>query len=447
MPAPSVDFPCMLTNATVPLYQQRAILLIVCFVQCIALTAVIFIFLDANSAWGLVFFLIFALYFFTQYVMRIRYSNRPLKITETVKVTTYQQQTIWNVLNVLLGLGVFIGTAVYVRTNDEWADFAGASIMIGIVFFMIAFLVLAKWISDRTRMNDMPIYHSSWIFPIYKYYPNENDVEPYSSAVVSFYFLCLIGMMWSVILVVEITPSWLGVAMTCATECIMVIISLYFMNTNNIQYKKLQNHVDTLVIKQAWLNAKENLVKMLQIDQRTDYVSYEMWWRRRHELRNYMLIWRGQSVLRWPEQEEFAEVKMEFESANDKGSYLRDRIEQWADPDEVNLDSWEDCQKFMYETDRDVRRAYMAELETIIQFQLIILQNAKALQEEERKYLFKFIKEKRAHLYLVGINFQISESSSAAVRYANALAEIQKMTPDKQTLFNALKVKFVEEER
>ena len=31
MPAPSVDFPCMLTNATVPLYQQRAILLIACF--------------------------------------------------------------------------------------------------------------------------------------------------------------------------------------------------------------------------------------------------------------------------------------------------------------------------------------------------------------------------------------------------------------------------------
>ena len=135
---------------------------------------------------------------------------------------------------------------------------------------------------------------------------------------------------------------------------------------------------------------------MLQLDDRSQYVSYEKWWRRRHDLRNYMNIWQNKSVLRWPEMQEFEEVKMEFESANDKGSYLRDRIEQWADPDEVNLDSWEDCQKFMYETDKDVRRAYMAELETIIQFQLIILQNAKALQLEERKYLFKFIREKRA---------------------------------------------------
>jgi hypothetical protein len=39
-------------------------------------------------------------------------------------------------------------------------------------------------------------------------------------------------------------------------------------------------------------------------------------------------------------------------------------------------------------TDQDVRRAYLAELETIIQFQLIILQNARELQNEERKYLF-----------------------------------------------------------
>ena len=73
----------------------------------------------------------------------------------------------------------------------------------------------------------------------------------------------------------------------------------------------------------------------------------------------------------------------------------------------------------------------MAELETIIQFQLIILQNAKALKETERKYLFKFIKEKRAELFLVGINFEISSSQTEAVRYAAAQAEIQKLTPDK----------------
>ena len=89
----------------------------------------------------------------------------------------------------------------------------------------------------------------------------------------------------------------------------------------------------------------------------------------------------------------------------------------------------------------------MAELETIIQFQLIIVQNAKALKEEERMYLFRFIQEKRPHLYLIGINFEISDSNSVSVRYAKALAEITRMTPDKQTLFNALMENFINEER
>ena len=73
--------------------------------------------------------------------------------------------------------------------------------------------------------------------------------------------------------------------------------------------------------------------------------------------------------------------------------------------------------------------------------------NARALKEEERKYLFKFIQEKRPHLYLIGINFEISDSSSVSVRYAKAHAEITRMTPDKQTLFNALRENFISEER
>lgn len=103
--------------------------------------------------------------------------------------------------------------------------------------------------------------------------------------------------------------------------------------------------------------------------------------------------------------------------------------------------------KFMYMTDQDVRAAYLAEFETVIQFQLIILQNARTLQEIEKQYLFKFIKAKRAELYLVGINFQVSNSDSVALRYAAALNEIRRLTPDKQTLFNALKDFYIEEQR
>lgn len=86
-----------------------------------------------------------------------------------------------------------------------------------------------------------------------------------------------------------------------------------------------------------------------------------------------------------------------------------------------------------------MRAAYLAELETVIQFQLIILQNAQALRENERSYLFKFIKEKRSELYLIGINFELASSDSQSVKYNACLGEIKKLPADKATLFNALK--------
>jgi len=94
-------------------------------------------------------------------------------------------------------------------------------------------------------------------------------------------------------------------------------------------------------------------------------------------LRNYLKFWNSNSVHSWPELEEFETQKEEYENAADKGAYLRSKVESWCDEDEVDLNSWEDCQKFLYDTDKETRKAYMAELETIIQFQLVILQNAK----------------------------------------------------------------------
>ena len=98
---------------------------------------------------------------------------------------------------------------------------------------LLIFATLARWVSDRTRMSDMPIYYSPWIFPIYKYYPDANDVEPYSSAVVAFYFIAAIILFWCIWVSVKISPSWLGAFLTCILEGVVMVITLYFLNTNN----------------------------------------------------------------------------------------------------------------------------------------------------------------------------------------------------------------------
>ena len=222
-----------------------------------------------------------------------------------MKITPYQIGGIFNVFNILLALIILISAIVYTRESETIAYFATVSIISGIIIIFLGFGALARWVADRTRMDEMPIYHSPWIFPIYKYYPKDNDIEAYSSAVVAFYTIVGLAWLWCVMVTVEISPSYVGVALTCVLEGITVFVTLYFINTNNVQYKKIRAHVDQLCIKTAWLDAKENLVKMVQIESRSEYVSYETWWRRRHELRNYMNFWRGNTVLAWPEQDEF----------------------------------------------------------------------------------------------------------------------------------------------
>ena len=344
--------------------------------QGIALTVAVFVYTDSATAWACLFALSFSAYAFIQYIMLVRYSNRPIKISESVKIPPHLQQYMWGIMNFLVACGVFIGTLVYVSQDDDISDFGAATTVAAILMTILLVGVIATWIRDRTRLSEMPIYHSPWIFPIYKYYPADNDVEPYQSAVVGYYTVAFLATIWALVATVEVTPSWLGVALTCGIQIITFIVTLYFTNTNNLQYLAVKNHVDALVIKQAWLDSKENLVKMLQVDTRADYISYERWWRRRRDLRNYMLIWRGKGALSWPESDEFKEDQEALDGLADdalRGRMLRGKLEEWVDNDECNLDSWEDCQKFMYETDRDVKRAYMAELETIIQFQLIIL--------------------------------------------------------------------------
>lgn len=71
-----------------------------------------------------------------------------------------------------------------------------------------------------------------------------------------------------------------------------------------------------------------------------------------------------------------------------------------------------------------MRAAYLAEYETVVQFQLIILQLAKTLADQEKKYIFKFIAEKRAVLYLVGINIDITASGSLDERFAAVMSEL-----------------------
>jgi len=66
-------------------------------------------------------------------------------------------------------------------------------------------------------------------------------------------------------------------------------------------------------------------------------------------------------------------------------------------------------------------KAYREELEMVIQFQLLLVLEAEILKEAKKKYLFKFINEKKATLYTLGININIPDIGTMPVRYARVI--------------------------
>lgn len=276
-------------------------LLIVNFVHSVALVAILFEFYD--NTWAFVALLALSTFFyaFVQYFFRIRYSSRPIKISDKFTIPPYLQTQIWTVLNVVMALIFFTCGIIVAFTLEDATTFESFSVVALVVMVILTMLLIATWVADRTRMDEMPIYHSPWVFPIYKYFPKDNDVEPYSSAVVLFYAVALLGWVWCLFASVEFSPAWYGVNLTCVIEGLTIIVTLYFVNSNNVQYGRLRPYVDKIVIKHAWLDAKENLVRMRNLDSRSEYVSYAKWWRRRHDLRNYLLVWQNKAILSWPE--------------------------------------------------------------------------------------------------------------------------------------------------
>jgi len=244
-----------------------------------------------------------------------------------------------------------------------------------------------------------------------------------------FAFVGLI-MLWALVAAIEIRPIWVGISITCGAEVILVVAAIFLINATGIEFNAIKPYVDEIIVKQAWLDSKRNLIEMLSLGNRSDFVSYETWWRRRFSLRQYINAKRGKrAYFDFPDTPEFRLDKddlraLEGKSLEDIQSHFRDKVADWADLEDVNLDSIPSCLSYLYDIDEDVRSAYLAEYETIVQFQLIILQSAKSLADQEKKYIFKFIAEKRAVLYLVGISIDCQTAGSLDERFAAVMSDL-----------------------
>jgi hypothetical protein len=186
--------------------------------------------------------------------------------------------------------------------------------------------------------------------------------------------------------------------------------------------------VDNILLKNAWLEAKSAYVRDRGAHSRDALLTYMRQRERRDDWRAYLKLNKGQR----------SGGKINFPEGKDY---------EWVDEEDVQFSNPISELNYLFDQSTMVKKVYMEELQLVIFFQLMLISQATELQAFERQYLFKFIKEKRAELFALGIQIQIPDEGSQAVRYSRVITEIQKLKADQQTMFNNLREHSVEEQR
>jgi hypothetical protein len=113
-------------------------------------------------------------------------------------------------------------------------------------------------------------------------------------------------MLWAIVASAELRPIWVGISISCGAEVILVVTSIFLINATGIEFNAVKPYVDEIIVKAAWLDSKQNLIEMLNLGCRDDYISYETWWRRRFSLRQYINSKRGKrNAFDFPDSPEF----------------------------------------------------------------------------------------------------------------------------------------------
>ena len=113
-----------------------------------------------------------------------------------------------------------------------------------------------------------------------------------------------------------------------------------------------------------------------------------------------------------------------MDAAVDKKIFHKEVVEKWIDTEIYNVEKEGEMLTLLYETDVDVRAAYMNELELIVQFQLVITQLAAQIKRSKFKYLFNFIREKQVELYVFGIHIGIPMGEDIDQNYAEVVNQL-----------------------
>ena len=241
------------------------------------------------------------------------------------------------------GLSVFIISLAV----DGFNEFVGFSISYGIFICLILFVGLRAFLDDIWNSEEEPIYFSPSIFPVFKYITKKNDIKLNNYPSFLILVFLFLSMAWSIMCAVWVTSFEIGIGVTCLVEVIFIIFLLYVASFTPELLEDVMPNIDQLILKRAWLEAKNDYVTTKRIETPDSMVTYE------------------EISIKWDQLENHIKnlrVKPEYAQEAANLDY------EWNDYD-IDSTMVGECRKQLYEFQNERNSCFFDEISLIIQFQ------------------------------------------------------------------------------
>jgi hypothetical protein len=261
---------------------------------------------------------------------------------------------VWKIINLVVLLLCALATFVVSLAVDGINVFLGFSVSYGIVVLLILLYAGSDMYNDLLHLDTEPLYFSPWIVPAYKYNAKKKDLMERSEPALLILLSLLLALGWSLGCAVWVTPYYAGISVSCLVEVLIIIFVLFLISLTPGLMQEAECRIDQLLIKQAWLESKDDYVKTKNISTADSMTTFSELAVRITQLRKHI--------------KDLA-----------KGNAVDVRVKCEWNAHEIDQASITQCRRYLYKLEQDKTDTYQDELGLIVQFELLIILCAEAL--------------------------------------------------------------------
>eukprot|EP00359_Climacostomum_virens_P005569 CAMPEP_0204912218 /NCGR_PEP_ID=MMETSP1397-20131031/10410_1 /ASSEMBLY_ACC=CAM_ASM_000891 /TAXON_ID=49980 /ORGANISM="Climacostomum Climacostomum virens, Strain Stock W-24" /LENGTH=1540 /DNA_ID=CAMNT_0052083079 /DNA_START=351 /DNA_END=4973 /DNA_ORIENTATION=- len=323
--------------------------------------------------------------------------------------------------------GVCVTSIIVGVYVDSLGKFVGFTVTYFSIILLIGSAVFFKVLRDFKRRDTAPLFFSPWVFPIYRYDPVQDRLVSYNITGALIYFVLGLGVIWSVVCVIWLSPASIGIAVGCLSEVLICLVSIYIAGISPLQLgaaTTLLNFKDhPQEVKRAWLECKKDYLTIKGATYPDDFPNYQ------DRLSKLSSINRLIAAAKSNTQVEIEDL------ATNKA---------WTELPPKDL---RELLFLLFCEDDQLSKQYTDELELMIHFQLLLVVGAFSFRKQEIMFLSSFIKSKQVELRAFGIDINLRSGGSLVEKYTSAKVQIKKLDPIKRFRLEALKEQFQEENK